>query len=171
MSIWKRISLASFLALAMGLVPVGAALAQIKVTAATPASAVQGTTSLDVVVSGAGFDNSAKVQYFVSGTTNPGGITVKKVVFRNSKELVTTIDVADAADLASFDIQVTLSSGRKGKGTTLFSVKPKLTGPSATPTYPPARFYHGFTSNGGDHAVTSRLYMFGGTPGGGMGMN
>ena len=83
MSIWKRISLACLAALAMGLVPAGAALAQVKVTAATPSSAYQGTISLDVVVSGAGFDNSAKVQYFVSGTTNPGGITVKKVVFRS----------------------------------------------------------------------------------------
>ena len=162
MNAWKRITLACLSLLILGLAPIGAALAQIKVTAATPSSAYQGTISLDVVVSGAGFDNSAKVQYFVSGTTNPGGITVKQVVFRNSKELVTTIDVADTADLASFDIQVTLSSGRKGKGTTLFSVKAKPAGPSATLTYPPARFYHAFTSNGGTTSQTSRLYMFGG---------
>jgi hypothetical protein len=114
-------------------------------------------------VSGAGFDNSAKVQYFVSGTTNPGGITVKKVVFRDSKELVTTIDVADTADLASFDIQVTLSSGRKGKGTTLFSVKPKPGNPPAElPTYPAARAWHSFTSNGGSAVASPRLYMYGG---------
>jgi hypothetical protein len=167
MSIWKRISLTGLSLLVLGLAPIGAALAQIKVTAATPSSAVQGTVSLDVVVSGSGFDNSAKVQYFVSGTTNPGGITVRKVVFRHSKELVTTIDVADTADLASFDIVVTLDSGRKGKGTTLFLVKPKPTGPSAAPTYPPARKRHAFTSNGGTTAAASRLYMFGGTSDGG----
>jgi hypothetical protein len=171
MNAWKRITLACVSLLVLGFAPIGAAVAQIKVTAATPSSAYQGTYSLDVVVSGAGFDNSANVQYFVSGTTNPGGITVRNVVFRNSKELVTTIDVADTADLASFDIQVTLSSGRKGKGTTLFSVKTKSTGPSEAPTYPPARHYQGFTSNGGDTPASSRLYMFGGTPGGGMGMN
>lgn len=116
MSIWKRTSLACLAALAMGLVPVGAALAQVKVMAATPPSAVQGTLSLDVVVSGAGFDNTAMVQYFVTGTTNSGGITVKKVVLRNSKELVTTIDVADGADLASFDIQVTSSTDHRVHG-------------------------------------------------------
>jgi hypothetical protein len=161
MNAWKRIALACLSLLVLGLAPIGAALAQVKVTAATPASAVQGTLSLDVIVSGSGFDNSAKVQYFVSGTTNSGGITVKTVVFRNSRELVTTIDVADTADLASFDIQVTLSSGRKGKGTTLFSVKAK---PNETPlpTYPPARHSHSLTSNGGTTAATSRLYMFGG---------
>jgi len=171
MSTWKRSALACVSLLAMGLAPIGVALAQVKVTAATPASAFQGTIALDVVVSGSGFNNSAKVKYFVSGTTNPGGITVRNVRFNSSNELVTTIDVADTADLASFDIIVTLDSGRKGKGTTLFSIKAKPTGPAATPSYPPARHYQGFTSNGGSTSATSRLYMFGGTPGGGMGMN
>lgn len=161
MNAWKRITLACLSLLILGLAPIGAALAQIKVTAATPPSAVQGALSLDVVVSGAGFDNTANVQYFVTGTTNAGGITVKKVVFRSSKELVTTIDVADTADLASFDIQVTLSSGRKGKGTTLFSVKAKPND-EPVPTYPPARHSQSFTSNGGTSAATIRLYMFGG---------
>jgi len=101
------------------------AVAQIRVTAATPSAAYQGTISLDVVVTGNGFDPTAKVKYFVSGTTDTGGITVRSVTYRKSSELVTTIDVADGASLASFDIQVTLESGRKGKGTTLFSVKQK----------------------------------------------
>jgi len=159
---WKCITLACISLLGLGLAPIGAALAQVKVTAATPASAYQDTVALDVAVSGSGFNPSAKVQYFVSGTTNPGGITVRSVRFNSSNELVTTIDVADTADLASFDIVVTLDSGRKGKGTTLFSVKAKPTGPSPAPTYPPGRFYHGFASNGGTTAATSRLYMFGG---------
>jgi len=163
MNAWKRLSLALLSLLILGVAPVGVALAQVKVTAATPSSAFQGTYGLDVVVSGSGFNNSAKVQYFVTGTTNPGGITVRQVRVNSSSELVTTIDVADTADLASFDVVVTLDSGRKGKGTTLFSVKSRPTGPADPPTYPPARFYHGFTSNGGTTAATSRLYMFGGT--------
>ena len=116
MNAWKRITLTCFSLLVLGLAPIGAAFAQVKVTAATPASAYQGTISLDVVVSGSGFDPSAKVQYFVTGTTNPGGITVTKVVFRKSTEMVTTIDVADAADLANFDIQVTLEQRPQGQG-------------------------------------------------------
>ena len=163
MNEWKRINLTFLSLLVLGLAPIGAAVAQIKVTAAMPASAVQGTISLDVVVSGSGFNSSAKVQYFVTGTTNPGGITVKKVVYRNSNELVTTVDVADMAVLANFDIQVTLSNGRKGKGTTLFSVKPKPGNPPVElPTYPAARAWHSFTSNGGSDVATSRLYMYGG---------
>lgn len=161
MNAWKRMIFPCLSLFALVIAPIGAALAQVRVTAATPSSAYQGTISLDVVVSGSGFDNSAKVQYFVSGTTNPGGITVRNVVFRNSKELVTTIDVADTALLANFDIQVTLSSGRKGKGTTLFSVKAKPND-EPLPTYPPARHSQSFTSNGGTTTATSRLYMFGG---------
>ena len=131
MSNWKRIAACCGSMLLLGLAPAGAALAQVKVTAANPSSAYQDTIALDVVVSGSGFDPSAKVQYLVTGTTNPGGITVRNVRFNSSKELVTTIDVAATADLASFDILVTLSSGRKGKGTTLFTVKAKSTNPES----------------------------------------
>src|SRR5262245_18918623 len=95
----------------------------IQVTAANPNSAAQGTLSLDVEVSGSGFDSSAAVDFLVTGTTNPGGIAVKKVVVVGSKKLIATIDVADSAVVASFDIQVTQSGGRKGKGTTLFAVQ------------------------------------------------
>jgi hypothetical protein len=128
MNALRSIAIACVSLLAMGLAPVGVALAQVKVTAATPASAYQGTIALDVVVSGSGFNPSAKVQYFVSGTTNPGGITVRNVRFNSPNEVVTTIDVADAAVLDYYDIVVTLDSGRKGKGTTLFSVKSRSTG-------------------------------------------
>jgi len=168
MKAYKKIGLAFVALLVMGIAPTGAAFAQIKVTAATPSSTEQGTIALDVVVNGSGFDKTAMVDYFVTGTTNPGGITVRKVVFHSSKELVTTIDVADTADLASFDIQVRLQNGRKGKGTTLFSVKPKPNSPPNSeppPTYPTGRYWHTFTSNGGETAATSRLYMYGGDGG------
>jgi hypothetical protein len=117
--------------LALG--PIGIAHAQVKVTAATPASTYQGTVDLDVVVNGSGFDNTSNAQFVVTGTTNPGGITVKKTVFHNSKEIVATIDVADTAVVASFDVVVMLDSGRKGKGTTLFAVQAKVTGNTPPP--------------------------------------
>jgi len=119
----KSLGFATFALLILALAPLGVAEAQVKVTAATPSSTYQGTVSLDVVVKGSGFDNTAKVQFLVSGTTNPGGVTVKKVTFHNSGEVVATIDVADTANIAGFDIVVMLDSGRKGKGTTLFAVK------------------------------------------------
>jgi hypothetical protein len=166
MNAWKRIIHLLIPVLLLGLAPFGAALAQrVTVTAATPSVAYQGTISLDVVVNGSGFDRSARVQYFVSGTTNPGGIVVRGVAYRSSTELVTTIEVAENALLSSFDIEVTLDSGRKGKGTTLLSVKAKPTDPNSPPpppTYPEERAWHSFTSNGGATASTNRLYMYGG---------
>lgn len=140
---------------------------RVTVTAATPSAAYQGDT-LDVVVTGSGFDPSATVQYFVTGTTNPGGVTVRSVKFTSSTELVTTIEVSGTANPADFDIQVTLDNGRKGKGTTLFKVNTRgnpNNPPPPAPTYPPARHWHAFTSNGGTTAETSRLYMFGGAGG------
>lgn len=106
----------------------------IQVTAADPSSTTQGTLSLDVTVSGSGFDSSASVAFLVTGTTNPGGITVKNVKITGPKKLIATIDVADAAAIASFDIQVTQSGGRKGKGTSLFAVLAKTSNdPCAAP--------------------------------------
>lgn len=108
------------------LLPLGAAQAQVAVTSADPSSAPQGTVSLDVTVNGNGFDNSAAVSFLVTGTTNPGGITVKKVSVRGSRKLIATIEIADTAVVSNFDIQVELSGGRKGKGTSLFAVIPKV---------------------------------------------
>jgi hypothetical protein len=110
--------------------PVGVALAQqVKVTSAEPASAAQGTTSLDVTIGGSGFDDSAAVKFLVAGTPTPGGIVVTKVVVVNPKKLVATIDVEGDAVVGQFDIEVSLSSDRKGKGTTLFSVSKKAADP------------------------------------------
>ena len=127
----KQLALFMAFMVVLAFSPIGIAQAQVKVTATTPASTYQGTVSLDVIVNGSGFDNTAKVQFLVSGTTNPGGVTVKKVAFHNSGEVVATIDVADTANIASFDVVVMLDSGRKGKGTTLFAVQPKTADPCA----------------------------------------
>ena len=115
--------------------------AQVTVTSADPSSAVQGTVSLDVTVNGNGFDSTAQVKFLVTGTADPGGITVKKVAVKGSKRLVATVDVADTAAVNKFDIEVALSNGRKGKGTTLFSVQAKVaTGPCASATDPAFAF-------------------------------
>ena len=50
--------------------------AQVSVTSALPNSTTQGTINLDVTVGGKGFKAGAKAQWFISGTTNPGGVTV-----------------------------------------------------------------------------------------------
>ena len=117
-------------------------LAQVAVTSADPPSAPQGTVSLDVTVSGSGFDSSAQVEFLLSGTTNPGGITVRKVKVTGSRKLVATIDVAETALIDKFDIQVTLSGGRKGKGTSLFAVLAK---PNSDPCAAPNLDFPAFT--------------------------
>jgi hypothetical protein len=111
--------------------PLGIANAQVTVTAADPSAAPQGTLSLDVTITGNGFDSTAQVDFLVTGTTNPGGITVRKVSVKGSKRLVATIDIADTAVVDKFDIEVRLSNGRKGKGTTLFTVQQKTNDPCA----------------------------------------
>lgn len=110
-------------ALLLGLGCTSAAQAQqVQVTAADPPTAAQGTINLNVKVTGRGFKNGANAKWFITGTTDPGGVQVNSTTFVNSGELTANITVSDTASLASFDIQVLNSDGRGGKGTELFRV-------------------------------------------------
>jgi Ca2+-binding RTX toxin-like protein len=124
----KDLLLALLFALTVALFSNAAQAQDPQVNSANPSSAEQGTFDLDVEIAGSGFDNSAAVEFFVTGTTIPGGITVKKIKVRGSKKIIATIDVAEGATVDDFDIEVSLSRGRKGKGTELFSVQEKPTG-------------------------------------------
>jgi hypothetical protein len=95
---------------------------QIQVTAADPAATQQGTLNLNVKVTGKGFRNGAKAKWFISGTTDPGGVTVNSTTFVGSTELTANITVSDTAFIGNFDIQVANTDGRGGKGTELFAV-------------------------------------------------
>ena len=98
---------------------------QVAVTAADPMSATQGTVNLNVKVTGKGFKNGAKAKWLVTGTTDPGGVTVNSTTFVSGSELTANITVDDAATVANFDIAVTNADGRGGKGTELFVVTQK----------------------------------------------
>jgi uncharacterized delta-60 repeat protein len=128
---------AAFLFLNLGGAVSTAQAQQIQVTAADPSAAAQGTVNLNVKVTGKGFKNGAKTKFFVTGTTDTGGVTVNSTTFVNSTELTANITVADAAVIANFDIQATNPDGRGGKGTELFAVTPKGGGPNACPTPAP----------------------------------
>lgn len=111
---------------------------QVQVTAAVPSSTAQGTINLNVKVTGKGFKNGAQAKWFITGTTNPGGVTVNSTTFISSTEVTANITVDDTATIANFDIQVLNSDGRGGKGTELFAVLAKGGGNAACPAMQPA---------------------------------
>src|SRR5215475_14420225 len=74
---------------------------QVQVTAADPMSASQGTVNLNVKVAGKGFKNGAKAKWFVTGTTDPGGVTVNSTTFVSGTELTANITVDAAATIAN----------------------------------------------------------------------
>src|SRR5215470_5580873 len=100
------------------------AVSQVQVTSTSPSAAPQGTVNLDVTINGNGFKKGATAKWFVTGTTNPGGVVVNSTTFQTSSQLVANISVAADAQIAGFDVQV-LSAGRTGKGTDLFAVTAK----------------------------------------------
>ncbi len=113
------------LLLAAGLLCLDAALAappvKVKVTAANPNSALQGD-ALPVVISGSGFDVGSTVKFLVTGTKDGNQISVSNVVLNPDGTLTASIQVQGTALAIDYDIEVRASSGRRGKGTTLFKV-------------------------------------------------
>lgn len=119
-SLLKRVTLVT---LSAGALIAGNALAgPVQVDLATPSAGEQATVQLEVTIDGNGFDEGSEALFLVSGTANPGGIVVTNNQFVSRKQLVATIDIAPDADLDDYDIEVMTSSGRRGKGHTLFRV-------------------------------------------------
>src|SRR5579859_2518967 len=87
----------------------------IQVTSATPNTAALGTINLNVTVGGSGFKKGAKAAWFVSGTTNPGGVTVNSTSFNSSSQLTANITVSSTATTGSFDVVVTNTDGQIGR--------------------------------------------------------
>ena len=96
--------------------------AQIQVNSANPSAAPQGTTNLNVAISGSGFKKGANAKWFVTGTTNPGGVTVTSTTFNNAGQVTANITISSDAVVSGFDIAVTNTDGRTGKGTDKFAV-------------------------------------------------
>ena len=104
------------------------ALAQdVVVSAAVPDNAGQGTVNLNVQVKGSGFKKGAIAKWLVTGSeTDTGGVMVNSTTYVNSTELLANITVpGNAQTEKKYDIKVTLTSGRTGKGTGLFCVTEK----------------------------------------------
>src|SRR2546427_8042592 len=136
----KRYSLAFILVglfTVLGTLP---ASAQIQVDSANPTAAPQGTINLDVTISGNGFKKGAKAQWFVTGTTNPGGVTVNSTTFNGSSSMTANITIASNATLSGFDVVVTNTDGRTGKGTDLFAVTQQGTPIGCNTTGTPSGF-------------------------------
>lgn len=135
--------------------------AQITVSSANPNSAPQGSTNLIVKIGGSGFKKGAQSAFYVTGTTNPGGITVNSTAFVSNSEVDANITVSSTATVSGFDISVT-SGGRTGKGNDLFSVTSNPNANQGCVTQGPAT---GWTQVGVLNPVTSSgapLYTGGG---------
>jgi hypothetical protein len=101
------------------------AAAQITVTSATPNNAQQGTANLNVNVTGSGFASGATTTWYVTGTTETGGVIVNSTTFVNSSQVVANITIPGNATPSGYDIVVKNTSGRTGVGSDQFTVNPE----------------------------------------------
>ena len=93
------------------------------VAATDPNNAPQDTT-LDVVVSGSGFDQGSQAQWATAGVP-AAKVRTNSTRFVNPRELVVNITIEFDADTVLYDVIVTTTTGKKGIGTELFRVRAK----------------------------------------------
>ena len=136
----RRHSFIAIFVLSLGMLATSPLAAQIQVDSASPSAAPQGTINLNVVVTGNGFKKGAIAQWFVTGTTNPGGVTVNSTSFKSPTQITANITVASDAVISGFDIVVRNADGRTGKGTDRFAVTQKGTPVGCSTTSTPSGF-------------------------------
>jgi len=91
------------------------------VSAATPASARQGTVTLDVQITGSGFDDGSQASWQLNGVTYPK-IAVNSTKFVSPTSLTANITIALDAAPVTYDIAVVTRTGKKGIGAEMFTV-------------------------------------------------
>ena len=102
----------------------------VKVNSAEPAEAPQNTT-LEVTINGSGFDTAedavTAVNFLLPCDVEPcietGNVKTLGWVVHNTKKIVATVEIGALAIVEFRDIEVKMTRGRGGKGTTLFKVQ------------------------------------------------
>lgn len=100
------------------------------VTATSPASGREGEVGLVVSVLGSGYAAGAQAAWERNGVPDPK-ISVQSTAFISSTELRATISIAPDADIALYDVSVTVN-GKKGIGTELFTVTSSTVDPATS---------------------------------------
>jgi len=106
----------------------------LKVNSAEPNNGTQGDFPFPVEIKGQGFTNAKNVKFLVSKSTSTGGVGVGLLSVVDDETITVQVSIPLGATVGDYDIEVQLSNGRKGKGTTLFSVK-QLEGGNQHPTF------------------------------------
>ena len=114
----------------------GSGSTSLAVTSTSPAQAPQ-DTALDVTINGSGFTSGAKATWSLNGDTTL--VHVQSTKYVSSAQLVAHLLVPGTAPVASYDVQVTLTSGKKGVGAEMFAV---------TPADPKAQLWFPLADNG-----------------------
>lgn len=126
----SRTFLIAIVPLVLALAVPAAALAKgppIKVEQADPNYAYQADMNKPIKLKGSNFPEKAAVIFYAAdGNTEQVTVSSEVTLNHDTGDLEFEIDVMAQASLGDYDIEVIeLSSGRKGRGTTLFSVKEK----------------------------------------------
>lgn len=96
----------------------------VSVKATSPSSAPQNVT-LDVQISGSGFDPGSSAQWLLNGSPDPR-VKTNSTQFVSSSSLIANLTISADAVPTFYDVSVITSSGKKGIGTEAFAVLPMV---------------------------------------------
>jgi hypothetical protein len=97
---------------------------EIRVAAVNPSRGEQGTVDLDVTITGSGFAAGAEASWELGGAPSQK-VVVTQTRYVSAKEVIATIQIAEDADLAFYDVAVTNPDRKKGISTESFKVSPE----------------------------------------------
>lgn len=92
----------------------------VKVSSTSPSESVRDTT-IDVRISGSGFEEGSRAQWLLSGAPDPR-VATNSTRFVSSTSLVANITISKDAVASLYDVSVITASGKTGIGTELFAV-------------------------------------------------
>lgn len=120
------------------------------VSSTSPDTGQQGAT-IDVQINGSNFATGAVATWALHGVVDPTQVKTVATKYVNSRTLIATITIGANATLASWDVQVALSSGKNGVGSELFTIKARLTSDASATFYvsdDPSFFVQGDAKSG-----------------------
>lgn len=127
------------------------------VSSTSPDTGQQGVT-IDVQVNGSNFTTGAVATWALHGVVDSTQVKTIATKYVNSRTLIATIAIGPDATLASWDVQVALSSGKNGVGSELFTIKARVTSDASATFYvssDPSFLVHGDAKSGYVEGSTS----------------
>ena len=97
---------------------------ELRISKVEPAHVMREAATLEVAILGGGFNAATAVRFLLTGTSDPGGITVRRVKLVDPRKLVATVEIDSKVAPGYFDVQIGGEQRDEVRGRSLLLVEP-----------------------------------------------